>query len=109
MTLADTHIIIELPFGNKVPTQSQILKRLKKLYVENKPLLPILTACAEEVETMMHELFISSTEHEVVIRRTQGSKGYSRKKGYFCPDCHMGGINTGFKFCPHCGKLIYWH
>lgn len=105
---SDNHIIIVLPFGNQVPTQEEILNRFKNLYAEHKPLMPLLTVCAEEAERIMHELFVGKRTVVVKIKTVQGRNNYTKATGYFCPSCKQNGVHVKYKYCPYCGKPIMW-
>lgn len=104
----ETHNIIELPYGNQVPTQHDIIQRFRKLYLEDKPLLPLLTSCAEEAERMMHELFIDAQTHSVTVKTHHKREStYIKTIGYLCPSC-KNDLHLKFSYCPGCGKPIEW-
>jgi hypothetical protein len=107
--VTETEILVELPHGNHVPAQADILRRFRSLYLNDQYLTPVLTACAEEAERMMHELFIYKEKRPLRIRlqRLADSSRTIRQLGYSCPRC-LSPLKASHQFCPGCGRRIEW-
>ena len=107
-TVTPNEIVVTLPYGNAVPCLYEILKRFKNLYPRQTYLEPVLNACAEESEKMMHERMIMKVRPSVMVRRQYLGNRMAKIKGYQCPSCKSEKIRLNDNYCPACAMSIAW-